>query len=129
MTLECLAKGHPLPATRWTLNGSDLSPSDRVAIRPGYVLLVDVDATMEGDYGCVAWSTAAGVNFTAAVDVATVRIMTPPQFIRRPKSQVFPTAKTVRFECEIAGYPAPDVRWFKVIRSGFNFFNGIEIEC
>ncbi len=104
-TIECLVTANS--AVQWTLNSTPLPLA--VSQPPGYLSLTNVDPSMAGDYACVA--TAANVTVTR---LTPVHVATLPEFVRVPKSQVFPTAKTVRFECEITGTPSPDIRWFKV---------------
>lgn len=111
-TVECLVTANA--AVWWTLNAT--VPFQ--ATRPGYLLLDNVHPSMAGDYACVAKAGNVTVTRTTTVHVATL-----PEFIRTPKSQVFPTAKTVRFECEVSGTPAPDIRWLKVKSNKFVFFN------
>ena len=81
---------------------------------------MDVNPSMAGHYSCVAITTVASdgssvAAVTSMTQSTTVHVATVPQFIRVPKSQVFPTAKTVRFECEVTGIPSPEIRWLKVI--------------
>ena len=115
LTLECLATGNPTaPVTKWTFNGThELVPSAKIVIRPGFLLLADVDASMSGQYTCTATD---GSNATVS-QTTTVEVTTRLFLLKMPKSQVFPTAKTVRFECEVGGHPVPDVRWLKVMAS------------
>ena len=108
-TIECLVTADSV--VQWTHNSTQLPLT---ASRPGYLSLTNVDPNMAGDYTCAA-RTAANVTVTR---FTPVHVATLPEFIRVPKSQVFPTAKTVRFECEIIGTPSPDIRWLKVT----NFF-------
>lgn len=102
----------PTPTTTKTMTSTMRTTTNirnGIEIRPGYLSLTNVDATMIGDYACVA--TSLNVTVTR---ITSVRMATLPEFIRLPKSQVFPTAKTIRFECEVNGTPNPDIRWLKV---------------
>lgn len=113
-TIECLVTANAV--VRWTLNSTEIpltttttTSTSALDAQPGFLSLTNVDPSMAGDYACVA--TAANVTVTRNTPV---RVATLPEFIRVPKSQVFPTAKTVRFECEVIGTPYPDIRWLKV---------------
>ena len=109
-TIECLVTAGSV--VQWTLNSTQLPLTP-----PGYLSLTNVESKVAGDYACVA-RTAANLTVTR---ITTVRVATLPEFIRVPKSQVFPTAKTVRFECEVTGTPSPDIRWLKVTNNS-SFF-------
>lgn len=47
------------------------------------------------------------------LQASTVEVQVSPYFIKQPVSQVYPTAKTVRFECEVGGNPTPTMTWLK----------------
>lgn len=36
-----------------------------------------------------------------------------PYFTKKPSSQLFPSAHTVRLECKAEGHPTPQIQWFK----------------
>ena len=42
----------------------------------------------------------------------SVEVLEPPEFVKKPMSQVYLTAKTVRFECEVNDKTA-EVKWLK----------------
>lgn len=46
-------------------------------------------------------------------EVKVEEIFRVPVITKKPKSQEFPTAKTVRFHCEAEGNPTPDIVWFR----------------
>lgn len=106
-TLECLASARPAPIIQWTINGSILSLPDG-SFGPGFMKLTAADVSMSGDYGCLVVGGSGSIT-----TVAMVRVSTRPRVVRPPKSQVFPAAKTVRFECEVTGTPTPEIRWLK----------------
>lgn len=106
MTIECLATN---TAVKWTLNSTTL-PSAGL----GYLTLTNIHPTMAGHYSCATITAGTSVASSSISQSTIVHVATVPQFIRLPKSQVFPTAKTVRFECEVTGIPSPEIRWFKV---------------
>lgn len=108
VTIECLATGINT-AVKWVLNSTTSLP----ATGPGYLALTDIHPNMAGHYSCVAITAGSNVASTSITQSTVVHVATVPQFIRLPKSQVFPTAKTVRFECEVTGIPSPEIRWFK----------------
>ncbi|XP_039300274.1 LOW QUALITY PROTEIN: protogenin-like, partial [Nilaparvata lugens] len=45
--------------------------------------------------------------------LVTLEVLSPPLVVKKPKSDVYPTAKTVRIECEAKGNPLPDIVWLK----------------
>ncbi|XP_057376033.1 protogenin-like isoform X2 [Daphnia carinata] len=108
VTIECLATGINT-AVKWTLNSTTSLP----ATGPGYLALTDIHPNMAGHYSCVAITAGSNVASASMTQSTVVHVATVPQFVRLPKSQVFPTAKTVRFECEVTGIPSPEIRWFK----------------
>lgn len=106
VTLECLATGNPLPKVTWKWNASEeLVSSDRVSVHRGFVLLTNVDKSMAGEYWCI---------IDTGFHITSVQVTSPAFLISSPKSQVLPSAKTVRFECVFGGHPIPEVRWLKV---------------
>ncbi|KAI9554326.1 hypothetical protein GHT06_019598 [Daphnia sinensis] len=108
VTIECLATGTNT-AVKWALNSTTSLP----ATGPGYLALTDIHPNMAGHYSCVAITAGSSVASASITQSTVVHVATVPQFVRLPKSQVFPTAKTVRFECEVTGIPSPEIRWFK----------------
>ena len=81
---------------------------------------------MEGDYFCQFGTNTSAItgsdtstfpSSSSGWPLTSLRVATAPQFIEVPQSQVFPTAKTVRFECHAAGNPTPTIKWLKVIQS------------
>ena len=113
-TLECLASARTAPAIHWTVNGSILSlPVDEtrapsIVVGPSFITFIATNMALSGDYGCLVIGGSGRVT-----PVASVRVSTRPEIVRSPKSQVFPAAKTVRFECEVTGHPTPEIRWLK----------------
>lgn len=40
-------------------------------------------------------------------------VLQKPYFITKPLSKQYPSAKTVRLECQAGGIPTPEVHWLK----------------
>ena len=114
LTLECLvATGQPPPLTGWTVDGHPLPARDGPEggdwlAGPGYVTV-----RAGGRYACANGSVSGG----GALTETEVRRAVAPSVVQAPQSQVFPIAKTVRFECHVAGLPTPNVKWLKVNQS------------
>lgn len=102
VTLECLVTGHPATSLRWSVNRT--TPAGLVSQR-GYLMV-----STPGNYTC----TAVGRSGVFLERTFQVQEALSANIIRRPKSQVFPTARTVRFECEVSGWPIPEIQWLKV---------------
>jgi hypothetical protein len=45
--------------------------------------------------------------------MVSVEVLEAPTFIKVPTSQVYLTAKTVRFECEVKDKKTTEVEWLK----------------
>jgi hypothetical protein len=43
----------------------------------------------------------------------SVEVLEAPTFIKVPTSQVYLTAKTVRFECEVRDNKTTEIKWLK----------------
>ena len=75
---------------------------------------------MDGDYVCQLGTNTSGLSSGVSSGptssfVSKLRVAVAPQLVEAPQSQVFPTAKTVRFECHASGSPTPTIKWLKVI--------------
>lgn len=111
VTLECLASAYPPTSAKWSVNGTTVPAGPQ----NGYFV-----TSSPGDYACSVASASGSSAVDSTARVFSVRVAAAPSIIRRPKSQVLPTAKTVRFECEVSGSPTPEIQWLKVrLDTGF----------
>ncbi|XP_056355739.1 neogenin isoform X6 [Oenanthe melanoleuca] len=107
----CLAAGSPAPHIRWTHNHEELPShgSGRFQLLPGGTLQIqDVAEADAGTFTCIAES---GNDTLEAQAELTVQV--PPRFLRRPVNIYAHESMDIVFECEVAGKPAPTVRWLK----------------
>lgn len=109
LTLECCASGWPPPQLAWSHDGQPVEAS-AVRAAPGIALLrlANVQPPGGGNYTCTVGGKDGGQALTV-----NVAVLVPPTVVKGPLSQVYPTAKTVRFECEVDGVPMPVVMWVK----------------
>ncbi|XP_050397202.2 protogenin isoform X1 [Patella vulgata] len=104
--LECLIGGKPLPGVIWTRKDK-LSVS---GVRYGSTNLKfdKLKATDEGIYICTSNSTA----YPNVHSEAVLTVLSPPKVVTALKSQKWPVARNVIFDCVISGVPKPDIKWF-----------------
>ncbi|KAG8273499.1 hypothetical protein J6590_019209 [Homalodisca vitripennis] len=118
VTLACVAKGTPTPTVKWTKLLPDQSSGLVTDVTEGVSILKiqNVTASHASVYTCIA-SQVISQRKTNTVsitkEVVVEEILTPPVLTKKPKSQVLPTAKTIRFQCEAEGNPIPQVVWYK----------------
>uniref|UniRef100_A0A0A9YRL0 Protogenin n=1 Tax=Lygus hesperus TaxID=30085 RepID=A0A0A9YRL0_LYGHE len=113
--LVCAASGIPRPNLQWTHLRSDgtTRTKDQDSNNGLNIFTFDrVDVGDSGVYTCVATQSSNG-NISKISTVIYVEVEVPPMIVDKPKSQIFPAAKTVRIECEVRGVPTPQVVWYK----------------
>ncbi|ESO10709.1 hypothetical protein HELRODRAFT_109066 [Helobdella robusta] len=116
VNLTCDAVGYPTPNISWVrVNGSPLPPPYNKYMHRGKVLqLVNVEASSRGMYRCIADNN---VRPLATYDT-TVYVNFKP--ISRPIQSTYGQAANrlfdVTIDCIVAGYPPPDMNWYKIDR-------------
>ncbi|XP_077677280.1 neural cell adhesion molecule L1-like protein isoform X3 [Eretmochelys imbricata] len=107
LLLECIAEGLPTPHLNWIKAGRDL-PKDRAVTESfGKVLKIEqVSAADEGTYECTASNSMGRVKHEFQVHVEE-----PPQWIKKPTSDVYSIKSTALLLCEATGKPEPTIKW------------------
>jgi limbic system-associated membrane protein len=118
VNLTCAATGYPTPNISWVrVNGSPLPPPyNRYMFKGDIMQLSNVQAGDRGMYRCVADNN---VRPLATYD-ATVYVNFRP--ISRPIQSSYGQAANRQFDltidCIVAGYPPPDMNWYKRVGDG-----------
>ncbi|XP_075231320.1 protogenin-like [Lycorma delicatula] len=113
VSLDCAVRGHN-PEVTWAhtlLNQSKEIVSEGMK-GMNVLTLHNVTEQHAGPYSCVALQSNKK-QALSITKVVSLEVLSPPVLVVKPKSQVYPTAKTVRFECEAKGNPLPDITWLK----------------
>ncbi|XP_054280101.1 protogenin B-like [Macrosteles quadrilineatus] len=115
VSLVCVAQGTPPPLVKWTKQLLDQSSVMVSNVSEGVSILKieGVTASHAGVYLCVASHDKKLTTVSVTKQVTVEQVLRPPVITKRPKSQEFPTAKTVRFQCEADGNPPPDIMWYR----------------
>ena len=114
VTLECAANGLPQPQITWLRGGRELQLSEagagaRYSISgSGSLVIRGVEAGDEGGYQCRAENTEDSLD--TGLELAVVAA---PQLVRGPRHHVSYEKDDILLECEVAGRPEPEVRWYK----------------
>uniref|UniRef100_T1I3G6 Uncharacterized protein n=1 Tax=Rhodnius prolixus TaxID=13249 RepID=T1I3G6_RHOPR len=113
-SLVCAAAGLPRPTLKWVHTKYDGTNKTLQTTNNGLnVLNINkVTTNHNGIFTCVATQTYKD-RVTSTSKEVNVEVEVPPEIIQKPKSQVYPAAKTVRFECDVRGNPPPHVTWYK----------------
>uniref|UniRef100_A0A8C4QG01 Neogenin 1 n=1 Tax=Eptatretus burgeri TaxID=7764 RepID=A0A8C4QG01_EPTBU len=106
---ECVASAHPRPKVNWTHNGHDINPSKRMNfIGGGALLITGVEENDAGLYTCTMDEGDDSLRREA-----TLTVLVPPSFQKRPHDQVAREGTDIRLECQVLGNPLPLVQWMK----------------
>ena len=101
---------------RWILNGVELANSDQyrygVSGNDHTLAIKEVSQQEEGVITCEA-KTEHGLVKCQFDTTVSVNISDAPSFLVQPRSQNINEGESVKFTCEIAGAPAPEVEWLK----------------
>nr|XP_019933189.2 obscurin isoform X5 [Aedes albopictus] len=116
LELACIVDGSPLPKMTWYKDGHEITPNEHIKITHGHdgrCRLV-IDKVDPGDSGCYKLVLT---NKTGEVSTQSCVAVTPkqryPVFIRPLQDHKVAVGETLHVEAKIAGFPMPEVRWFK----------------
>lgn len=110
---------------RWILNGVELANSEQyrygVSGNDQTLTIRSVSQHEQGIITCQA-QTQQGLVRCRFDTVVTTKRSDAPHFLVQPRSQNVNEGQNVKFTCEIAGEPSPEVEWLKdnVIVSSFH---------
>ncbi|XP_070547482.1 cell adhesion molecule-related/down-regulated by oncogenes-like isoform X2 [Ptychodera flava] len=106
-TLECIAKGKPLPRISWIRQNGDM-PEERIHQYLGNLVIQNVQESDEGPYVCVAEN---GVALPHRQQVS-LSVIVPPVIVEPPQDVAAKFGDRVEFRCEITGgNPVTDIQW------------------
>ncbi|KAI5614770.1 hemicentin-1 isoform X1 [Silurus asotus] len=113
VTLECEARGVPLPAITWYKNGEAILSSRQAQyVDRGHFLKISrVQVSDAGQYTCRVTSVAGTAEKAYELDVYV-----PPSIdggVDGPVEKKVVVSKTLVLECEVAGHPPPSLTWLK----------------
>ncbi|XP_030387653.1 muscle M-line assembly protein unc-89 isoform X2 [Scaptodrosophila lebanonensis] len=138
-TLQCNMRGSPRPQVHWYKDGIQLSGmSDRIRIRQiGSTCALTISSVAEcdtGRYTCEATNSKGRVSTFARLQVVSDQRLfeadsrlkeiaqapsmkdvgeSLPIFTMRLRDRRVQVTYPVRLTCQIVGYPAPDILWYK----------------
>lgn len=116
--LECNADGYPKPNVTWVRpNGRPLpKPYNRFSVRGNILKLKNVAEDDRGIYRCVADNN---VKPPAQYDAALyVQFKPTAKAVQSSYGQAQNRLFDIVIECRIAGFPEPDLKWYKKIEDG-----------
>lgn len=101
---------------RWILNGMNLANSDQyrygVSGNDQTLTIKSISQHEQGIITCQA-KTEHGLVKCQFDTTVTAKRSDAPYFLVQPRSQNVDEGQNVKFTCEIAGEPAPEVEWLK----------------
>ncbi|XP_069674943.1 protogenin-like [Periplaneta americana] len=118
VTLDCAATGSPIPELTWMflprIPDSKQHPiTNKTRNGINVLTLHQVTTAHTGTYTCIATSAGLDKQSTPVSKTVSVEVLEIPTFEKVPTSQVYLTAKTVRFECEVKDNKTTEVKWLK----------------
>lgn len=137
INLECIVKGNPKPDVIWYKDGVELDIDERYSIKmSGNVCQFTIHKVAEQDsgrYSCEATNRQGRVSTFVRLQVVTdekiydaysnLKKMIDgeiseygemiPQFTMRLRDRRVQVTYPVRLTCQVVGWPAPNVKWFK----------------
>ncbi|XP_053686874.1 obscurin [Sabethes cyaneus] len=116
LELSCIVDGSPLPKMTWYKDGNEIAADDHVKITHGHdgrcrLIIEKVDPGDSGCYKLVLSNKSGDVSTQSSVAITPKQRY--PVFIRPLQDQKVVIGETLHVEGKIAGFPMPEVRWFK----------------
>ncbi|KAM6962600.1 hemicentin-1 [Aplochiton taeniatus] len=113
VTLECEARGVPLPAITWYRSGQAILSSRQAQYvdRGHFLKIPRAQASDAGEYSCRVTSVAGTAEKTYDLDVHMPP--TIPGGENGPTERTVVLSKPLSLECEAAGHPPPSLTWLK----------------
>lgn len=115
-TLTCAATGYPTPNISWVRVSGDTLPApyNRYAYKGNVLQLYNVQSTDRGMYRCVADNN---VRPLATYDTTVYVFFRPrSRAVQKSYGQAQNRLFDLTFECIVAGYPAPDMKWYHIYK-------------
>ncbi|GAB1601234.1 neogenin isoform X9 [Argonauta hians] len=114
LVLHCGANGvdrnDDSPKITWLKGGLELDNSNKTyrIVGTGSLVIPNIQEHHKGIYTCRA------SNMEDSIDApASVNVLVPPKFKKKPKNAVAQVNSELTFECDIYGVPAPKISWMK----------------
>nr|XP_053650237.1 hemicentin-1-like [Cherax quadricarinatus] len=109
VVLECDATGDPIPEVTWFRNSNPVKSSSHIQLLKNNRVFI-ITAAQEGDdgdYVCLA-SNLAGIT----EETFHLQVLVPPK-VSGPEELTIAvvSGQPVSLECEVSGYPQPDITW------------------
>lgn len=112
--LQCTVVAEPKPNVEWFKNGIRVKENRRVKIESdGATISLTIRETRtpdQGQYKCVVTNDVGSASSAAAL---TIKAITKPEFKDKLKAVEVMEGDTARFDTRVAGYPVPEVEWFR----------------
>ncbi|KAK5869646.1 hypothetical protein PBY51_024348 [Eleginops maclovinus] len=113
VTLECEARGVPLPSITWYRNGEAILSNRQIQYveRGHYLKFPRVQASDAGQYTCKVTSVAGSAEKNLVLDVYLPPTITGGD--DGPTERKVVLSKPLILECEAGGHPPPSLTWLK----------------
>ncbi|XP_029449318.1 neural cell adhesion molecule L1-like protein isoform X2 [Rhinatrema bivittatum] len=107
LVMECIAEALPTPKLEWRKIGGDL-PKHRVMTENyGKILKVkNVSEADGGTYRCIASN-----HIGTAQHEFHINVEEPPQWKKKPESNVYSIGSNTVLLCDATGNPQPEIKW------------------
>ncbi|XP_052416616.1 neogenin 1a isoform X9 [Carassius gibelio] len=108
--LPCVVTGHPTAYITWTHKDQliEYSKGRFEVLGGGSLRIFNLTEEDAGVYSCMADNTNGSIEAQTELTLKA-----SPQFLMKPASIYAHEASDIIFECEVAGSPAPTIKWVK----------------
>ncbi|XP_026124315.1 neogenin 1a isoform X8 [Carassius auratus] len=108
--LPCVVTGHPTAYVTWTHKDQliEYSKGRFEVLGGGSLRIFNLTEEDAGVYSCMADNTNGSIEAQTELTLKA-----SPQFLKKPASIYAHEASDIIFECEVAGSPAPTIKWVK----------------